>query len=176
VIPKGHGSNIKRRGLEVFRAQLAEMVPFLANRVRELESFDDVKLLSVRIDRLERWQRPGLLCIGDAAHAMSPIGGVGSNLAIQDAVAAARLLAAPLLRGAVSQDALRGVQRRRQFPTVATQCMQVLLHDHVISPELDTLASKQPPLPLRLLRRFPRLGRVPAQMIGVGFQPEHVRG
>src|SRR5262249_21752033 len=120
VIPKGGFEEIRRRGLDAFRNAVAEIAPFLRDRVAELRGWDDVKLLTVLVDRLRRWYRPGLLCIGDAAHAMSPIGGVGINLAIQDAVAAANILAAPLRNGPATVNDLRRVQRRREFPTRVT--------------------------------------------------------
>jgi 2-polyprenyl-6-methoxyphenol hydroxylase-like FAD-dependent oxidoreductase len=176
VIRKGGFDEIRMRGLDAFRADIAALAPYLRDRVGELASWDDVKLLTVRVDRLRRWHRPGLLCIGDAAHAMSPIGGVGINLAIQDAVAAANILAPALLRDAVSDDMLAAVQRRRRFPTVMTQRVQVFLQNRVIS---RALASNLPtgPLPLlfRLLRDWPWLRRIPARLVGMGFRPEHVR-
>jgi 2-polyprenyl-6-methoxyphenol hydroxylase-like FAD-dependent oxidoreductase len=175
VIPKGGIEEVRRRGLEAFRAEIAALAPFVANRVDELRSWDDVKLLTVVVDRLRRWYRPGLLCIGDAAHAMSPVGGVGINLAIQDAVAAANLLAAPLLAGRLTTDDLRRVQRRRQFPTRVTQWVQVLVQERVIRRVLGGRRRLRLPLPLRLLRRFPVLRRVPARLIGIGIRPEHVR-
>jgi len=151
------------------------MAPYLADRLGELASWDDVKLLTVAVDRLRRWHRPGLLCIGDAAHAMSPIGGVGINLAIQDAVATANLLGPSLLRGAASDDALAAVQRRRIFPTAMTQRLQVMVQNRVISPVLAGAPTTALPLPLRLIRRFPVLTRLPARLLGLGFLPEHVR-
>jgi 2-polyprenyl-6-methoxyphenol hydroxylase-like FAD-dependent oxidoreductase len=175
VIPKGGFDEVRRRGLEAFREAVAESAPFLRDRVGELRSWDDVKLLTVVVDRLRRWYRPGLLCIGDAAHAMSPIGGVGINLAVQDAVAAANLLAAPLRDGRLTAEDLRRVQRRREFPTRLTQRLQVLIQDRVISRVLAGRKQLSLPWPLRLLRRFPVLRRIPARLIGLGFRPEHVR-
>jgi 2-polyprenyl-6-methoxyphenol hydroxylase-like FAD-dependent oxidoreductase len=175
VIPKGAFEEIKQKGLEAFRASIATIAPFVRDRVGELRSWDDVKLLTVVVDRLSRWQRPGLLCIGDAAHAMSPVGGVGINLAIQDAVAAANLLAGPLRQGRVTLDQLRQVQRRRELPTWLTQRLQVFIQERVIRRVLAGRRRLSMPLPLRLLRRFPFLRRLPARLIGMGFRPEHVR-
>ena len=150
-------------------------MPALADRVHELADWDQVSLLTVAVDRLRVWHKPGLLCIGDAAHAMSPIGGVGINLAIQDAVAAANLLAGPLARGRPSDAELAAVQRRREFPTRATQAVQMFLQNRVIRPVLAGTAAPSPPLPLRLMQRMPILQRLPARLIGMGFRPEHVR-
>jgi 2-polyprenyl-6-methoxyphenol hydroxylase-like FAD-dependent oxidoreductase len=175
VIPKGAFEDIRQRGLESFRAALAGIAPFVADRVGALRDWDDVKLLTVVVDRLRRWYRPGLLCIGDAAHAMSPVGGVGINLAIQDAVAAANALAGPLGRGRVTDADLRAVQRRREWPTRLTQRIQVFIQDRVISRVLASRRQMSLPLPLRLLRRFPVLRRIPAYLIGIGVRPEHVR-
>ncbi len=175
VIPKGTFEEIRARGLGAFHERLAEVAPFMADRVGTIASWDDVKLLTVVVDRLRRWYRPGLLCIGDSAHAMSPVGGVGINLAIQDAVAAANILAAPLRAGPVTTADLRRVQDRRTFPTWATQRLQVLIQNRVISRALASRKQFSLPWPLRLLRRFPVLRRVPARVIGLGFRPEHVR-
>ena len=175
VIPKGGYDELRRRGLDAFRAEIVGVVPFLADRIAELAAWDQVKLLTVRIDRLRQWHRPGLLCIGDAAHAMSPIGGVGINLAIQDAVAAANLLHGPLQHGTPSAAELHAVQRRRELPTRVTQRMQVFLQDHVIFRTLKSGATMKPPLAVRLLNSFPMLRRIPARLVGLGFRPEHVR-
>jgi 2-polyprenyl-6-methoxyphenol hydroxylase-like FAD-dependent oxidoreductase len=175
VIPKGAFEETQRQGLPAFRDALASIAPFIRDRVEELREWSDIKLLTVRVDRLRQWYRPGLLCIGDAAHAMSPVGGVGINLAIQDAVAAANLLAAPLRGGAVTTDDLQKVQRRREFPTRLTQRLQVLIQDRVIRPVLGSRAQLSLPWPLRLLRRWPWLRRIPARLIGLGFRPEHVQ-
>jgi 2-polyprenyl-6-methoxyphenol hydroxylase-like FAD-dependent oxidoreductase len=175
VIPKGTLEDLQRRGLDAFRAGVATLAAFAADRVDELRTWDDVKLLTVRVDRLDRWYRPGLLCIGDAAHAMSPVGGIGINLAVQDAVATANLLAAPLRAGAVTVDHLRQVQRRRALPTRVTQRLQVLVQDRVISPVLATSGQLGVPFALRLLNRFPALRRLPARLVGMGIRPEHVR-
>ena len=150
-------------------------MPFLADRVGEIRSWDDVKLLTVRIDRLKQWHRPGLLCIGDAAHAMSPIGGVGINLAIQDAVAAANILHEPLRHGAPSVSELHAVQRRREFPTRVTQRMQVVMQNRVIFRTLRGGVPSSLPWIARLLRDHPMLRRIPARMVGLGVRPEHVR-
>ena len=175
VIPKGGLDEIRSRGLEFFRNEIARLAPYLRDRTEELKDWSDVKLLSVSIDRLRRWHRPGLLCIGDAAHAMSPVGGVGINLAIQDAVAAANILAPRFEQGTVCEDDLRAVQRRREFPTRATQAMQVFIQNRVISRVLDRTEKLSLPLPLRLIRLMPFLTRIPARLIGLGFRPEHVR-
>ena len=175
VIPKGAFDEIRHRGLSSFRDDIARLAPFLRDRVGELGDWSDIKLLTVLVDRLRRWYRPGLLCIGDAAHAMSPIGGVGINLAIQDAVAAANILASRLRRGTVAPEDLRAVQRRREFPTRATQRLQLFVQDRVISRVLGSRRQLSLPLALRLLRRWPFLRRIPARVVGIGFRPEHVR-
>jgi 2-polyprenyl-6-methoxyphenol hydroxylase-like FAD-dependent oxidoreductase len=176
VIPKGGFDAIRERGLVSFRQEISSVAPFLRERLGEIKDWNEVKLLSVAVDRLRQWSRTGLLCIGDSAHAMSPIGGVGINLAIQDAVAVANELAAPLAKGAVSDEHLRAVQRRREFPTRVTQGFQVFAHKRFIGP-----AMRHPhpitslPLPLKLLRMFPILRRIPARLVGMGVRPEHVR-
>jgi 2-polyprenyl-6-methoxyphenol hydroxylase-like FAD-dependent oxidoreductase len=175
VIPKGAVDEVHARGLEAFRAEIARLEPFLRDRVQELASWDDVKLLSVAVNRLDTWYRPGLLCIGDAAHAMSPVGGVGINLAIQDAVAAANVLVPRMTRGAAAVDDLRAVQRRREWPTRMTQRMQVLVQNRVISNVLRNTATPKPPWIVRMFGQFPALRRVPARIIGMGFRPEHIR-
>jgi len=176
VIPKGGFDAIREAGLASFQNDLEQIAPFLAGRAGELKTWDDVKLLSVAVDRLRQWHRDGLLCIGDAAHAMSPIGGVGINLAIQDAVAAANILSDALRRRNVSTNDLRKIQRRRTFPTRATQGLQVFVQDRVVTPALQSKASiKELPWPLKMLRRWPRLRRIPARLVGLGFRPEHVR-
>jgi 2-polyprenyl-6-methoxyphenol hydroxylase-like FAD-dependent oxidoreductase len=174
VIPKGGAETVRARGLDAFREQLAMLQPFLRDRVDELRDWNDAKLLTVKIDRLKEWARDGLLCIGDAAHAMSPVGGVGINLAIQDAVAAANLLAAPLARGTCSLDDLRRVQQRRQWPTIATQSVQVFAQKRVIFPTLSRMAPVKVPWAMQLLNRFAVLRRIPARILAVGFRPEHV--
>ncbi|HEX9463104.1 MAG TPA: FAD-dependent oxidoreductase [Alphaproteobacteria bacterium] len=177
VIAKGSRERLEQRGLPSVRDEVARLAPFATDRVGELRSWDDLKLLTVTVDRLRRWHRPGLLCIGDAAHAMSPIGGVGINLAVQDAVAAANLLAAPLRERRVTDDHLRRVQRRRELPARITQRLQLTIQNRVISPLLSRTdsAALEPPLALRLLARFPVLRRIPARLVGVGVRPEHVR-
>jgi 2-polyprenyl-6-methoxyphenol hydroxylase-like FAD-dependent oxidoreductase len=174
VIPKGGIDEIRRRGLEAFHEAVAEIAPFMRDRAQELRDWNDIKLLTVAVDRLTTWYRPGLLCIGDAAHAMSPIGGVGINLAIQDAVAAANILAKPLRDGAVTAADLAKVQRRRMFPTRLTQRLQVFIQNRVISRVLASQQRLALPWPLRLLRRWPFLRRIPARLIGIGFRPEHI--
>jgi 2-polyprenyl-6-methoxyphenol hydroxylase-like FAD-dependent oxidoreductase len=174
VIPKGGYDELRAEGLDSFRRTIAEIVPRLADRVGELAEWGDIKLLTVKIDRLREWHRAGLLCIGDAAHAMSPIGGVGINLAIQDAIAAANILREPLRRGSLTVDDLEAVQRRREFPTRATQRLQVLIQDRVISRTLRSGAPTSLPLVAKLLRDHPVLRRLPARMLGLGFRPEHV--
>ena len=175
VIAKGSLEQLQERGLQAFRNSVAQLAPFAADRVGELREWDAVKLLTVLVDRLPRWYRPGLLCIGDAAHAMSPIGGVGINLAIQDAIAAANLLAAPLREDRLTTDDLYRVQRRRELPTRITQRAQVLVQDRVIRRVLGGKGKFSPPLFIRLLARFPFLRRIPARLIGIGFRPEHVK-
>jgi 2-polyprenyl-6-methoxyphenol hydroxylase-like FAD-dependent oxidoreductase len=175
VIPKGEFDEIKNHGLEAFRDAIVELAPEMRDRVHELKSWDDIKLLTVKVDRLRKWYRPGLLCIGDAAHAMSPVGGVGINLAIQDAVAAANQLAAPLRSGTVRQDDLAAVQRRRTFPTRATQWLQVQVQNNVLKAVLASRQKRVPPWPVRLISRCPLLQYIPARLVGLGFRPEHVR-
>jgi 2-polyprenyl-6-methoxyphenol hydroxylase-like FAD-dependent oxidoreductase len=175
VIPKGGFDQIRLDGLEAFRGEIERLAPYLSDRVSELGDWSDIKLLTVAVDRLRVWHRPGLLCIGDAAHAMSPIGGVGINLAIQDAVAAANILAPRLLQGTVNQDDLRAVQRRREFPTRATQQLQLFVQNRVIGQVLQGTGKLSPPLAVRLLAQWPLLRRIPARLIGLGFRPEHVK-
>ena len=175
VIPKGGFDQIRQGGLTAFRGEIERLAPYLSDRVSELGDWSDIKLLTVAVDRLRIWHRPGLLCIGDAAHAMSPIGGVGINLAIQDAVAAANILAPRLLRGTVNEDDLRAVQRRREFPTRATQQLQLFVQNRVIGQVLQSTRKLSPPLAVRLLGQWPLLRRIPARLIGLGFRPEHVK-
>jgi 2-polyprenyl-6-methoxyphenol hydroxylase-like FAD-dependent oxidoreductase len=169
---KGGIERLRGRGLPALRDDIAAVAPFLADRTAELATWDDIPVLSVRVDRLRRWWRRGLLCIGDAAHAMSPVGGVGINLAIQDAVATANQLTAHLLAGDVPSTALAAVQRRRAWPARATQRMQVLIHNRVLSPALDESRPLQPPRILRLLARSRLLRRVPSRLVGLGIRPE----
>jgi 2-polyprenyl-6-methoxyphenol hydroxylase-like FAD-dependent oxidoreductase len=175
VIPKGGFNELRRKGLEAFRLAIVALNSKLSDRVREIGSWDDVKLLTVAVDRLKRWYAPGLLCIGDAAHAMSPIGGVGINLAVQDAVATANILAAPLREGKVTEEDLRKVQKRRQWPTEMTQALQIFIQNRVVSNVLTMKSRPKPPFAVRLLNHFPVLRRLPARLIGMGFRPEHVR-
>ena len=175
VIPKDGAGEVRRRGLEAFRASVAALVPFAADRILEIRDWDDVKLLTVKVDRLRQWYRPGLLCIGDAAHAMSPVGGVGINLAIQDAVAAANRLWMPLREGRLTTEHLRLVQRRREWPTRVTQWLQLQAQRRVISPTLGRQNGRlAPPRLLTVLGRHGLLGRLPARLVGVGIRPEHV--
>lgn len=170
---KGTDAELRARGIEAFRLDVAELMPELADRVDTLRSMDDVKHLDVRVNRLRRWHVDGLLCIGDAAHAMSPVGGVGINLAVQDAVAAAAVLAEPLLRGAATAQRLRSVRNRRLVATVAVQSLQRLLHRGLVRPILDGRRTGPPKPMLALLQRVPRTTAVTAYLIGVGFRPEH---
>ncbi|HEY7662248.1 MAG TPA: FAD-dependent oxidoreductase [Xanthobacteraceae bacterium] len=174
LIHKGVFEETKRAGLSAFRRRIAEAVPWFADRVDELKDWDQVKLLTVAVDRLERWHRPGLICIGDAAHAMSPIGGVGVNLAVQDAVAAANILWQPLKDGTLKEQDLERVQKRREFPTRVTQSIQVFLQDKVIGRALGAGQAFDAPLALRLISRFALLRRIPARLIALGVRPEHV--
>jgi 2-polyprenyl-6-methoxyphenol hydroxylase-like FAD-dependent oxidoreductase len=172
VIPKNTADEVKRAGLDKFRETVGEMSPFTRDRLDEIDSWDKVKLLTVSIDRLRRWYRPGLLCIGDAAHAMSPIGGVGINLAVQDAVAAANILAEPLRRGTATIETLKRVQQRREFPTRFTQRMQIILQNNIISP---ALGGKQPRAPFFMkLMQWPLLRRIPGRVMALGIRPEHI--
>ena len=175
VIPKGGFEELRLRGLEAFRAAVASLNPEFSSRVQEIGSWDDVKLLTVTVDRLERWHRPGLLCIGDAAHAMSPIGGVGINLAIQDAVATANLLWEPLSKGRVPADQLGSVQACREWPTKMMQGVQLFIQKRVISNVLSMTERPRPPFVVTLFNRLPFLRRIPARLIGMGFRPEHVK-
>jgi 2-polyprenyl-6-methoxyphenol hydroxylase-like FAD-dependent oxidoreductase len=171
VIAKGALDTLKQRGLEAFRSELGDLLPFARERMGELASWDHVKLLTVQVNRLKTWYREGLLCIGDAAHAMSPVGGVGINLAIQDAVATANVL----WNGDFSLERLQAVQKRREFPTRATQRFQVLVQDRILSRVLVDSDEPLPvPLAVRLLSRFAFLRRLPARAVGIGVRPEHV--
>jgi 2-polyprenyl-6-methoxyphenol hydroxylase-like FAD-dependent oxidoreductase len=175
VIPKGSADRIRDKGLPAFRTSVAQVAPFAADRVDELQDWNAIKLLTVQVDRLKQWYRPDLLCIGDAAHAMSPVGGVGINLAIQDAVAAANLLAAPLREGRLAIEDLRRVQQRRMLPTRLTQQMQLFIQNRVIRRVLGSRDGPVLPVAVKLLARFPSLSRIPARLIGMGVRPEHVR-
>ena len=175
VIPKGRAEEVRQKGIDWFREDIAGLLPFLRDRVEELQDWKQVKLLTVVVDRLRKWSRPGLLCIGDAAHAMSPIGGVGINLAIQDAVASANILGPKLRDGLPNDEEVQAVQRRRTFPTRATQRMQLIVQNNVIRRVLGSTKPMTVPLILRVMQWVPQLRRIPARMIGVGFHPEHVR-
>lgn len=174
VIPKGRFEQMRRQGFETFREEIKRLAPFARKTVQELRTWDDVKLLTVRVDRLLEWYRPGLLCIGDAAHAMSPVGGVGINLAIQDAVAAANVLFKALVEGQVTVSHLRQIQRRRELPTSITQWLQVTVQRRIIARVLNETTPLKPPPAARLLARFPFLRRIPARIVGLGIRPEHV--
>ncbi|MEO9212629.1 MAG: FAD-dependent oxidoreductase [Caulobacteraceae bacterium] len=175
IVAKGADAPLRAAGLEAFRASVAGIVPTMADRMASIESWDEVKTLTVTVDRLTRWARPGLLCIGDAAHAMSPVGGVGINLAIQDAVATANLLAGPLRRGRPRLADLAAVQRRRDPPTRITQALQVVIQKRVIRATLEARRPLHAPWPLLAFNRFPALRRIPARLVGLGIRPEHVR-
>jgi 2-polyprenyl-6-methoxyphenol hydroxylase-like FAD-dependent oxidoreductase len=177
LLKKGTDAEQRRGPVRDMVASLVEVAPWLGDRIDSVASWDDVKLLDVRVDRLKRWHRDGLLCIGDAAHAMSPVGGVGINLAVQDAVAAATILAGPLRAGTLTTRDLAKVQRRRMPATVVVQGMQRFLHAKAISRalagDIDMVNRPAPPLPMRLLQRFPKLRAIPAYAIGYGVRPEH---
>jgi 2-polyprenyl-6-methoxyphenol hydroxylase-like FAD-dependent oxidoreductase len=174
VIAKGQFDEMRRQPFETFRAAIVKLAPYVGDSVQELRGWDDVKLLTVRVDRLLDWFRPGLLCIGDSAHAMSPVGGVGINLAIQDAVAAANVLFKPLRQGQLTLDHLRRVQQRRELPTRVTQWLQVTVQRRIIARVLVETGPLKPPLAVRLLAKIPFLRRIPARIVGLGVRPEHV--
>jgi 2-polyprenyl-6-methoxyphenol hydroxylase-like FAD-dependent oxidoreductase len=175
VIPKGSAEPVKAAGIEKFRATIVRLMPFLADRIDELKTVDDLKLLTVAVERLEKWWNPGVLCIGDAAHTMSPIGGVGVNIAVQDAVAASNMLAAPLREGRLSDSDLAAVQVYRMRPVRMTQAAQIFLQNRIIAPTLAGTGPIKVPWPARLLDRFALLRRLPARLMGMGVQPEHVK-
>ncbi len=175
VITKGGFDHTRAAGLPAFRAEIVRLAPYLHDRVQELDDWEKVKLLTVAVNRLRQWYLPGLLLIGDAAHAMSPIGGVGINLAVQDAVAAANVLVPRLRQGKLGVGDLRAVQQRRELPTRLTQRMQVLIQNRVIRNVLKSKGTLRVPLPVRLLGMLPVLRRLPARVIGIGFRPEHIR-
>jgi 2-polyprenyl-6-methoxyphenol hydroxylase-like FAD-dependent oxidoreductase len=172
IIRKGTADTVKAQGVEAFRLRVARLTR--RQRVDEIQSFDDVKVLTVIVDRLKRWHKPGLLCIGDAAHAMSPVAGVGINLAIQDAIATANILVEPLRKDRLSEDDLHRVQKRRAFPTWATQRFQIAVQNRVIDPVLRSSAAPRPPWIARVMQRVTVLQGIPAWVIGIGFRPEHV--
>jgi 2-polyprenyl-6-methoxyphenol hydroxylase-like FAD-dependent oxidoreductase len=175
VIAKGAAERVRAEGIDKVRATVAALAPMIADRVGELRTIDDLKLLTVGVDRLEQWWRPGALCIGDAAHTMSPIGGIGINIAIQDAVASANILAAPLREDRLQDSDLAAVQARRLFPARATQAAQVFLQNRIIAPSLAAVGGQmEVPLVVRLMQRFPVLRRLPARLMGLGVRPEHV--
>ena len=175
VIPKGGFDEVRRKGLDAFRRSLVEINPALGDRVQELASWDNIKLLTVVIDRLKRWYRDGLLCIGDAAHAMSPVGGIGINVAIQDAVAAGNILGPALRKGPVPESLLAEVQKRREWPTRMTQSLQVVVQNLVIRNVLQMQKKPHAPFLVKLFKWFPALRRIPGRIFGMGFRPEHVR-
>ena len=174
IIPKGGFAALKAEGVGAFRARVRTCAGFARDRADSITSFDEVSLLTVTIDRLKRWSRPGLLCIGDAAHAMSPVGGVGINLAIQDAVAAANILAPILRRRRAGPRALQRVQQRREFPTKVTQWLQVQVQKRVLAPTLNLTMNPSAPFALRVLNRWKWLRQWPARFVGIGVRPEHI--
>jgi 2-polyprenyl-6-methoxyphenol hydroxylase-like FAD-dependent oxidoreductase len=174
VIAKGSLDDLRQRGLDEFRAAVGRLEPLISDRVSELRDWDDIKLLTVQVDRLRKWYRPGLLCIGDAAHAMSPVGGVGINLAIQDAVATANIVAPALRQRRLTTEHLRMVQRRRTLPTRVIQALQLAIQKRVIARVLGAAAPLRAPLGLRLATHLPFLQRINARVIGMGIRPEHV--
>jgi 2-polyprenyl-6-methoxyphenol hydroxylase-like FAD-dependent oxidoreductase len=175
VIAKGSLAEVQAQGLPAFRESVAKLAPFAADRVYELQDWEPIKLLTVQVDRLRQWYKPGLLCLGDAAHAMSPVGGVGINLAIQDAVAAANMLAQPLRDGRVTVADLAKVQARRAWPTAITQRVQLIVQNRIIRRVVDNRIRLSPPWAVQLIARFPYLRRIPDRMIGLGVRPEHVQ-
>ena len=174
VIAKGSLEAVKAQGVDTIRSAIVQLAPFLADRTGEIRSFDDFKQLTVGVDRLTTWHKPGVLCIGDAAHTMSPIGGVGINLAIQDAVAAANIVARPLREGRLTDADLASVQARRKRPTQLVQYLQVQIQKRVVSGVLGSTAQLDPPLPLRLIARYPALAHIPARLLGLGYRRERV--
>ena len=174
VIAKNTLETVKAQGIDTIRGAIAQLAPFLANRTHEIVSFDDFRQLTVAVDRLISWYKPGVLCIGDAAHTMSPIGGVGINLAVQDAVAAANILARPLREGQLGDIDLARVQRRRLWPTRIVQAMQVQIQKRIITGVLGSTKQPDPPLALRLIARYPVLARIPARLLGLGVRREKV--
>ena len=174
VIRKGSFDEKRRRGIDSFHEEVGRCAPFLADRLGEITQWDDVKLLSVKVDHLREWYREGLLCIGDSAHAMSPVGGVGINLAIQDAVATANLLAPKLLKNKLELKDLMAVQQRRERPARVTQRLQVFMHRHLLERIFNSTETIAPPLPMRLAEKFPQLRRIMARVVGIGIRPENI--
>jgi 2-polyprenyl-6-methoxyphenol hydroxylase-like FAD-dependent oxidoreductase len=175
LIHKGDFARVQAQGLEAFHLSILEVAPTMDDRINELTSWEQIKLLTVAVERLEKWHRPGLLCIGDAAHAMSPIGGVGINLAIQDAVATANILTPAFLKGVIKEDDLAAVQKRRALPTKIVQKLQVLIQNRIIGSILGNPTQLKLPFVLKLLQWVPILRRIPAYLIGIGIRPEHVK-
>ncbi len=175
LIRKGDFDTLRNRGLDAFHHDLVEIMPQFKDRAREINSWDQVKLLTVTIDRLKQWRRPGLLCIGDAAHTMSPIGGVGINLAVQDAVATANILIPAFLKGQVSDNDLAAVQKRRELPTRIIQRIQIFIQNNIIARVLGNPIHPELPLPLKFFQWFPYLRRIPAHLLGIGFRPERIK-
>lgn len=175
VIAKGGYDELRKKGLESLHENITALAPFLGDRIAELSHWDDIKLLTVSVNRLKRWHQSGLLCIGDAAHAMSPIGGVGINLAVQDAVAAANILAVPLKNKTLTETDLAKVQRRRTFPTRMTQGIQIFMQNRVMARVLGSDRPLALPWQLKLLQWFPPLRAIPAYLVGIGFRPEHIK-
>ena len=174
VVPKGGFERIEQEGVEAFRARLATIAGFATDRVEAIRCFEDVSLLTVTVDRLPQWAKPGLLCIGDAAHAMSPVGGVGINIAVQDAVATANILWRVLKDGRPTLEQLNRVQARRELPARLTQSAQVLIQNNIAAPVLHSEGELKAPLAVKLLGWFPWLRRIPARLVGIGVRPEHV--
>jgi 2-polyprenyl-6-methoxyphenol hydroxylase-like FAD-dependent oxidoreductase len=175
VVPKGGFDQIKAAGTAEFHKRLASIAGFAADRVDTIKSLDDVSLLTVTVNRLTQWARPGLLCIGDAAHAMSPVGGVGINIAVQDAIATANILWSVLAKGKPALDDLNRIQKRREFPARVTQAVQVAVQNNVVAPTLKSRGELKPPLLLKLLDAMPILASLPAYAVGIGIRPEHIR-
>jgi 2-polyprenyl-6-methoxyphenol hydroxylase-like FAD-dependent oxidoreductase len=174
VFPKGSYDRVRSEGLPQFQKRLLDLAPFLKDRVGELDDWDKIKLLTVQVNRLREWAKKGLLCIGDAAHAMSPVGGVGINLAVQDAVATANLLAQPLLAGAPTLEQLQAIQSRREWPTKMTQSVQIFIQNKILARSLgSTTQNRDLPFALKLIQRLTILQRLPANLFGMGFRPEH---